>query len=88
MRFGHGLGLPHTNKLGDDDKLVYPYDPHSQQNPAYNQSRQYYVTYHDLHSHLKQAMPTMLSSFVPFRAVLMMHFCLILMSTTKKFTNF
>ncbi|MEX9841486.1 hypothetical protein AB7X06_10055 [Providencia rettgeri] len=67
--FGHGLGLPHTNKLGDDDKLVYPYDPHSHgKNPAYNQSRQYYVTYHDLHSHLKQAMPTMFSSFVPFRS--------------------
>ncbi|MEY0436022.1 hypothetical protein [Providencia huaxiensis] len=67
--FGHGLGLPHTDMKDRNNQPTYPYSYYSHgKNPAYNQSRQYYVTYHDLHSHLQQAMPTMLSSFVPFRS--------------------
>lgn len=27
--FGHGLGLPHTDIKGENDQLIYPYDPHS-----------------------------------------------------------
>ncbi|HHE6470879.1 TPA: hypothetical protein ACPFI9_003546 [Providencia rettgeri] len=67
--FGHGLGLPHTNTQAHNNQPTYPYRPYDHgKNPAYNQSRQYYVTYHDPRSRLQQAIPTMFSYFVPFRS--------------------
>ncbi|HEE8951780.1 hypothetical protein QU814_06960 [Providencia rettgeri] len=65
--FGHGLGLPHTNSQDHNNQPAYPYHPYDHgKKPAYNQSRQYYVTYHSPHTFRKQAIPTMLSYFVPF----------------------
>ncbi|AXH63595.1 hypothetical protein [Providencia huaxiensis] len=67
--FGHGLGLPHTDSQAHNNQPTYPYRPYDHgKNPAYNQSRQYYVTYHDPHDPLQQAIPTMFSSYAPFRS--------------------